>query len=397
MTPKKVQKAFLLLLLLFLLLTPLASWLRMERTTAEVQYYEQRNPAALPAPTVDTLLDGSFFTAVESAVTDRLAVRTAAIRSYFAAHMALDRPVVGDSVVNADVLLGENSYARWDDAPLYDEARDIAADYADLANFVEEQGGWFCYVGLPLQTFYYTDKYPNYLENREWHLTALRDAFSTAKEAENVPFIEMNSVFRSLTGEEAVYPETDHHYTCYGAYVTAQSVAARIREETGLAVTIPTQEELDWETLPNPFLGSRNRKLYGLWDSSDRADIASPREEIPFRRWDNGVEVETSVFTLPATETEAVTYSIYMGGDIGETVIRTDRPDLPRVLIYGDSFTNLLETLLYAGFDEMRSLDYRYYSGQSLREYIADYQPDVVLCVRDEASYFSRGENGRTD
>lgn len=397
MTPKKVQRAFLLLLILFLLLTPLVSLLRMGQTAAEVQYYEQRNPASLPAPTVDTLLDGSFFTAVESAVTDRLAVRTAAIRSYFAANMALGRPVVGDSVVNAEVLLGENSYARWDDAPLYDEARDIAADYADLADFVAQQGGWFCYVGLPLQTFYYTDKYPSYLENREWHLTALRDAFSAAMAAEDVPFIEMNGVFRSLTGEEPVYPETDHHYNCYGAYVTAQSVAERIREETGLAVTIPTREELCWETLPNPLLGSRNRKLYGLWDSSDRADIASPKETIPFRRWDNGVEVEATVFALPAAETEEVTYSVYMGGDIGETIICTDRPDLPRVLIYGDSFTNLLETLLYTGFDEMRSLDYRYYSEQSLREYIADYQPDVVLCVRDEASYFSREGNGRTD
>lgn len=36
-----------------------------------------------------------------------------------------------------------------------------------------------------------------------------------------------------------------------------------------------------------------------------------------------------------------------MGGDIGESVITTNRPKLPNILIYGDSFTNPLETLLW--------------------------------------------------
>ena len=50
MTPKKVQKAFLLVLLVFILLTPVFSVLRMNKTAQEVQYYEQRNPASLPMP-----------------------------------------------------------------------------------------------------------------------------------------------------------------------------------------------------------------------------------------------------------------------------------------------------------------------------------------------------------
>ena len=134
MTPKKVQKAFLVLLLAFLLLTPALSLLRLSETQAEVQYYEQRNPAPLPVPTVSSLLDGSFFTDFESAVTDRLATRTAAIRSYFSLNMALGRPVVDDSVVNAEVMLGENSYARWDNSSLYTEAEEITPESALVAD-----------------------------------------------------------------------------------------------------------------------------------------------------------------------------------------------------------------------------------------------------------------------
>lgn len=397
MTPKKVQKAFLLLLLAFLFLTPIFSLLRMGKTAAEVQYYEQRNPDPLPLPTGENLLDGSFFTDFESAVADRLATRTASIKSYFGLNMALGRPTVDDSVVNAEVMLGKNSYHRWDNTKLYSEAREIAASYGELKDYVEQLDGYFCYVGMPLQTFYYTDRYPSYLENREWHLTTLRDAFASAMEGAGVPFVEMNEIFRSREWEEPLYPETDHHYTYYGAYVTAQAVAERISEDTEWEIVLPEKDELLWQELPNPFLGSANRKLYGLWDSTDRAAIAMPKEEIPFRRFDNGEEVAAELFDLPQTETEEITYSLYMGGDKGETIIRTERKELPDILVVGDSFTNSLETLLYMGFDEMRSLDYRHYNGMTLRQYIAVYRPDIVICVRDESTYFAREWNGRTD
>ena len=80
-------------------------------------------------------------------------------------------------------------------------------------------------------------------------------------------------------------------------------------------------------------------------------------------------------------------YLVYMGGDKGETILRTDRPELPKVLIFGDSFTNALETLLYPSFDEMRSLDLRHYNSKTLWDYIEDYQPDIVLDIRDDSSW----------
>ena len=83
-----------------------------------------------------------------------------------------------------------------------------------------------------------------------------------------------------------------------------------------------------------------------------------------------------------------------MGGDIGETIIDTNRPELPDILIFGDSFTNPLETLLWYSFNRMYSLDLRYYNAKSLREYIDMYKPDVVICVRDETVYLSTDGNG---
>ena len=90
-----------------------------------------------------------------------------------------------------------------------------------------------------------------------------------------------------------------------------------------------------------------------------------------------------------------MTYNLYMGGDHGETIIRTDRPELPSALVFGDSFTNALETVLYASFNETRSLDLRHYTERSLREYIEDYRPDVVICVRNNTFFYVNDGNTR--
>ena len=114
----------------------------------------------------------------------------------------------------------------------------------------------------------------------------------------------------------------------------------------------------------------------------------------------------SAVYALPATEDEALTYGLYMGGDIAETCIRTDRSSLPTALIFGDSFTNpveclayysftnAVESLAYYSFDEMRSVDLRHYKTQSISDYIAAYQPDVVICIRDYEALLSRSDNG---
>ena len=141
-------------------------------------------------------------------------------------------------------------------------------------------------------------------------------------------------------------------------------------------------------------MGSRTRKLLGLRGDDEKLLTAAFREDIPFTRLDNWQEVASAVYALPATEDEALTYGLYMGGDIAETVIRTDRPEFPNALIFGDSFTNPVECLAYYSFNELRSVDLRHYTVQSLSDYIAAYQPDVVLCVRDYQSLLLREFNG---
>ena len=106
--------------------------------------------------------------------------------------------------------------------------------------------------------------------------------------------------------------------------------------------------------------------------------------------------MEASLFALPETAGEDVTYSVYMGGDIAETVIDTGRKELPSLLLYGDSFTNPLECLLWRDFNVTYCVDFRYETEKTLDDYLAEYRPDVVLCVRDETTFLSADGNGTT-
>ena len=99
-------------------------------------------------------------------------------------------------------------------------------------------------------------------------------------------------------------------------------------------------------------------------------------------------------YALPENDWQEVSYSLYMNGDCVETMIQTDRPQLPDLLVFGDSFTNPLETLLYASFDEMRSLDLRHAMIRACLITSGEYQPDVVLCVRDYQALLDFNGNG---
>lgn len=363
---------------------------------AGVSFYEQRSLAPLPSPTVEALWTGSFFSDAETALSDHAAWRDTLLGLDTRLNLALGRVKVNNLVVNADVLLDCYGFSRWDLGYLAGQAETAAGNYAQLQSAVQACGGYFCYLGLPQQSTYFADRYPSYMDSRLWHTTAIREAFGAAMDRAGVPFVSMYPLYQAQGMPEEDYFATDHHYTYAGAFAAAQALMERIDRDTGLAAAVPERADFTFTRLPNPFLGSANRKLYGLRKNADFLEIAVPKVPVPFTREDNGAAAAPAVFALPATDREDVTYSVYMGGDVGETVLKTHRPDLPSLLIYGDSFTNPLETLLYPSFNETRSLDFRYYTGMSLQEYIRAYRPDVVVCVRDESVYLSSDGNGTT-
>ena len=339
-------------------------------------------------------MDGSFFGDFETALSDHLTQRDRLLKLNTALDLRLGRPVVNGMVVKPGVLLTYFAFMSWDTAYLTGDAEKVCSALAGLNGEIREYGGYFCYLGVPVQTSYFAARYPGYLDSRLWHTEAIRKAFSSEMEKNGIPFVDMHSIYDSLGAPEEYYSASDHHYTYRGALAAYTALMERVNADTGEQNRVLNEADLDFVTLPNPFLGSGNRKIYGMWPGEEKLEIGLLKTPVPFTRTDNGAPVSAQVYSLPADESDTVTYSVYMGGDNGETVIDTNRPELKNILIFGDSFTNPLETLVWTGFNQTRSLDLRYYTEETLRQYLEEYRPDVVVCVRDESVYLSEAGNG---
>lgn len=389
---KTAQKIFLGIAVLGLVMIPLLTLFGQPQTTA---FYEQRRLAALPKPTMETVLNGAYFTELETYYQDHIFGRDYLLKLNTGLELLLDRVVVSNIVVNSDKMLDKYSYSVWDLGYLNADAAVRAEEYAALSQQIQAYGGYFCYLGIPQHTTYFADRYPEYMESRLWHTTGIREAFSKAFAERGVPFINMYEEFQKAGRPEEYYFSTDHHYSTEGAFFAYTALMEYLQENADSNLSFLEKEDFVWTTLENAFLGSSNRKLYGLWENDDRVTVAEPAEKIPYTRTDNG-KAREYIYQLPSDTGETISYNVYMGGDIAETVIQTNRPELPSVLIYGDSFSNPIETFVWANFDETRCLDLRYYTGKTLTEYIAEYQPDYVVCIRDESTYFSKTGNGVT-
>lgn len=359
-------------------------------------YYENRNLSAFPEITPESVLSGQVFDDLETLFCDYAAWRTPALKAVTWADLnVFHRPVVNDIVVTDDALL-EQLYTMPDTADdIARKAADVAADNAALRDQIEAYGGHYCYIAVPCQYAYYEDEYPSYLENRSAYTAAELAALNSAMDAQGITHVDMGPIFDSLGHLPAFSSKVDNHYGLRGAYETYRAAVQKLNGDYGLALFFPEEgADVTFSALPNPYMGSRTRKLLGLRGNDEKLLTAAFREDIPFTRLDNWQEVASAVYALPATEDEALTYGLYMGGDIAETCIRTDRSSLPTALIFGDSFTNAVESLAYYSFDEMRSVDLRHYKTQSISDYIAAYQPDVVICIRDYEALLSRSDNG---
>ncbi len=390
---KLLDRVFLLGLLALLVAVPVR--LVTDSQYETTAYYENRTLAARPDLNMETLWDGSYGSRLETWFSDHAPLRTTLLKTETEILMeVLRRPVVNDVVVTGDVLLPKMSYSEWTRKDYEQNAAPIAGNFGKLKDHIEANGGTFYFVGFPEQRVYFEEKFPDYMNSHETEAAIADEVFETVLTNQGIRFLNMKRVYDELEHPDHFYSAVDHHFTYHGAYYAYLAILEELNEDGFDVPILKYPFELGWKYLPNPYLGSRNRKLYNLYDHGEKAVIGVQLDPVPFKRTDNGQPSDRPLFVIPAEDYLPTTYNLYMGGDFGETVLETERPELPDVLIFGDSFTNAMETLLYTAFDETRILDLRHYTEKSLKDYITDYQPDIVLCVMNDTFYYTPTGNG---
>ena len=387
---KICNRLFLALFGLALAAVPAFTFVRPEK---RISYYENRALAEKPALTGENVRTGKYFSGWDTWLSDHIVGRNTILKSYARIQRALPKVEANNIIeTGSGALLLMASPEDYDPEEQKEIMDKKTGELKALAGHVQDYGGLFCYVGVPGQRYVYYDEYPEYLsigrslvdycEGRVFDALADTDAVA----------VNMREVFDATGDAKRYYSALDNHYNYDGVLLTYRTLMKAINERLDTPLKVYEDRDLVFHTEEQEFFGSYSRRICNLQARKEHLVWAEPKEPVPFTREDGHVRVSANTFEQP--DPAVSTYAGYMGGDIGETVIRTGRDDLPSILVFGDSFTNPLEGLLYASCGEFRSLDFRHYDSMTLYEYIDLYQPDIVIAVRDNMSYNQFEDNG---
>jgi len=339
---------------------------------------EMRTLAQRPSPDWSDLVSGEAGSDLESYLSDQIPGRDRLVRAYSALGLRVLRKVEMNGIIvgKGDVLLASTlTRVAPDDSQIDAGLEKRAAQYRELDTIVRSYGGTFLVVGFPTKGSHLRSEYPTGVEYPDFY-SRIAPKYYAALGASGIDSIDVAPVFEQHRDEKLFY-RTDHHWTFRGAYLTYAAMLERL----GMAPM--RMADLNAVTLPNRFVGSYNRKVAMAFPETDRVTIATPTVPVPYTRTQDGVD-SPGLFRKYA-EGASIAYGIYDQGDHAETVIETHRPELPTLLMVGDSFSNAIETLVWTSFDESRFLDLRHYREGSLFDYVRKYKPDyVVTLVQDE-------------
>ena len=357
---------------------------------------ENRALAVFPEYNKEKLLSGEYFSEWENYVSDHIIGRDKMIKSYTLLNMRL----LGKRKINNIVRGKEDTLLPYYTKELSQNLEDnfnnlpiMVANIKDLDNSIKSYGGQFIFVGLPGQSSFFKSRYQDYFENKEEYFIENETEMFQALENNNINYINMNKIFTVEPNYE-YYLKTDHHFSFNGSYRTYVEIIKKLKNALNLNIREPLKiKELDIITLENPILGSRNRQIYFLQPTDEKISIAYPKDTIEYEKHTDGISDSTLYYIND--EKARPTYGVYMGGDHGEIIIDTKREELPNLLIFGDSFTNALEPLLYYHFNQTRILDLRHYKELNLFEYVNLHKPDIVIMVRDDLNYGNLEGNGK--
>lgn len=386
------EYSFIGIFILMLLLIGTVSMIKEKESTS---FYEYRTLATEPKVSVTSIANGDYFDAWETYFTDHAAGRQTLLKASTILNLNIfHRPVVNEVVVTETQLLPYLDFQNTEEETLRENSAMVSDTLAEVAELTRSYGGTFLLVTIPSAYNYFPEKYPSYLNNRADYINMEREIFFSDLEEKNVPYLAIDALWKSEGSPDHYMSSLDHHFTWDGIYSVYKATMTKLNRLHRTDLKIYQENELIVTEQPEPYLGSYARKLWGLWESTERLSYGELKEPIPFTRFDNGTEAEAKVIRIVDENHGYTDYSIYMGGDMSKTVIDTNRSELPDLLVFGDSFSNAEETLLYASFDTMTTLDFRYYDEMTLAEYVKTYQPDIVVGFRNHGTMTDPAGNG---
>ena len=351
---------------------------------------EFRDLAQMPDFSWEAVHNGDFFDGIAEFLKDNVFGRNALLRAYTHFNANVMRvPVVNEIIITSTHLLHFEEHVF----PDFSNADAVVDKAVALNEIVQSYGGVFLQANVPGQISGLRHLYPPHFYNRSTLFDFNVEVLIPNMRARGVDVISLYDVLLETYGDIThFFFATDHHFNFHGAFAVYRAIMNHLADNHDERLRPFGREDFTFIDLPNPFSGSRNRRVNYLWPKDmDVITIAYPNNPIYFHRYhmedwgDWRVVRDDRKFFMPETDYCVVNFGMYNGGDWPELIFKTFRPELPNLLFFGDSHTNPVETLLYLHFNEMRILDMRNFRDMTLVEYILLHQPCFVVYLADDS------------
>lgn len=302
-----------------------------------------------------------------------------------------------------NVVLLENDMLAYETETVGD-AGSRASGVAKFANWLKERGTSFLYVQLPYKMDVNGTLTPTGLENTD-HRTA--DAMVDALTAKGVSTLDLRDAMCSTPEQlKQYFYDTDHHWNALGAFKAFQLTAQKLQETFPQEMaTLPDVTDLDsWtlEIFSDRFLGSQGKRVGKFYGGVDDLQLLTPNfpnqmsmANPKHRRFTVGdfedAILQKEYLTGDVSYHTQNQYAVYVGGDYPLVQHRNaSAPVNKKILILKDSFALPYQSFMSTLFTAVDVIDPRYYTEQSVADYIMQYEPDAVLLAINPGMIFHK-------
>jgi len=341
---------------------------------------ENRDLQLFQKPTLTTLFSGDWGELFEDYCLDQTAGREVLLRVYNAVQESFGMKERNGYVVGKDdyILMCFPDYTAADYAAAEASFGDAQLSaMLRMKEAAESYGGKLIYLNIPHKNDFLWEKFTENYENGHEMYTLCQNKLLEKVAAAGIDTVETEGVLREHE-REYLYLKTDNHYTFKGAYYVYQALLEKINTLLDTELTYPEWVSLDYTKIKGRMIGSYYAQLGDTGkDYGDYLEFGLPPDMPYYERYESG-----ALSFLPLISKNCH-YNAFMSGNYAETVIKTEREELPSILYIGFSYKNALEVMSVYNFNEMHAIDPRYYEG-NLCDYIRENKIDIVVVVRND-------------
>lgn len=343
---------------------------------------ENRNLAQLPELSIESLADGSYFSALSAYQSDQFVGR-----DYWIRMRNSTQKVLGFKE-NDGIYFGSDGYLLKHGDTL-DEGK-LNATLKTVDDFSKANPDMrMTFLLVPGAQTVLSDKLPSGVStedafpDRSKALELTQGVLGNGNNT-NFTYVNAENFLKQADNTDRLYYKTDHHWTTYGAYTAFTNVKAAM----GIDAPTPSFEVLPVSESFQGTLASQS----GSFEEKDTIVVFRPiptdiMPEVDYYVLypDDKIKL-SSCYRMEKLE-EKDQYTLFFGGNYGRLEIHTTNLNDRKLLIFKDSYANCFIPFLIPYFQEIEIIDPRYYY-EDLDLLIRNEQITDVLFLYSENNFF---------